>query len=330
MKVLSRVDSQHFVAIDIETVRIAENFSDLSELYQEAWEYKHKQDGEIPSIEELSELWSKTSSLYAEFSKVCVVSLAFLDKAGKNLMCKSFSGEDEAKILTELSEFLDRISSSSPHYRLVGHASKFFDYPFLGKRYIINQIPIPRLLDDSDKKPWETLNTCTNTLWKLGGTGAGSSLQALCVCLNIPISKVDMVGDEVGREYFNGNIQGITDYCNKDAIATFNVIRRFKYEDIFQFEDVVYLDKLNLDSEVSSGNVLHKLSITKELNQEVKEGIIKAFKGKKVPKKDWEMLEDVLKCLYINNKMFSSDTKEVVEHKKKEVEEFIKELKSKK
>jgi hypothetical protein len=330
MKVLSKVDSQHFVAIDIETVRIAENFSDLSELYQEAWEYKHKQDGEIPSIEELSEIWSKTSSLYAEFSKVCVVSLAFLDKSGQRLMCKSFSGEDEHKILTELSEFLDRISSSSPHYRLVGHASKFFDYPFLGKRYIINRIPIPRLLDDSDKKPWETLNTCTNTLWKLGGTGAGSSLQALCVALEVPISKVDMVGDEVGREYFNGNIEGITDYCNKDAIATFNVIRRFKYENIFQFDEVVYLDKVDLESEVSSGNVLHKLAITKELNQDVKEGIIKAFKGKKVPKKDWEMLEDTLKCLYINNKMFKSDTKEVVDHKNKEVEEFVKQLKSKK
>ena len=139
-----------------------------------------------------------------------------------------------------------------------------------------------------------------------------------------------MVGDEVGREYFNGNIEGITDYCNKDAIATFNVIRRFKYEDIFQFDEVVYLDKVDLESEVSSGNVLHKLAITKELNQDVKEGIIKAFKGKKVPKKDWEMLEDTLKCLYINNKMFKSDTKEVVDHKNKEVEEFIKQLKSKK
>ena len=88
MKVLSKIDSQYFVAIDIETVRIEEAFENLSEKYQEAWEYKHKQDGVVPDVEELSSLWTKTSSLYAEFSKVCVVSLAFLDKTGKSLMCK--------------------------------------------------------------------------------------------------------------------------------------------------------------------------------------------------------------------------------------------------
>ncbi len=327
MKVLSKIDSKYFVAIDIETVRISETFYDLAEEFQDAWEYKNKQDGQIPTQEELADLWIKTSSLYAEFSKVCVVSLAFLDKAGENLMCKSFSNESEKDLLSELSEFLDRISMSSPNYRLIGHASKFFDYPFLGKRYIINQLPIPRILDDSDKKPWETLNTCTNTLWKLGGTGAGSSLQALCVSLGIPISKVDMVGDEVGREYFRGNIEGITDYCNKDAIATFNVLRRFKYEAIFNFDDVIYLDSITQPSE-SYGNELHKLAITKEFTQDIKDALIARFSGKKVTKKEFGILEDMLTNLYINNKMFKSDKEDIKISKANEVSEFITNLKS--
>jgi hypothetical protein len=148
---------------------------------------------------------------------------------------------------------------------------------------------VSTVLDDSDKKPWETLNTCTNTLWKLGGTGAGSSLQALCVSLGIPISKVDMVGDEVGREYFRGNIEGITDYCNKDAIATFNVLRRFKYEAIFNFDDVIYLDSITQPSE-SYGNELHKLAITKEFTQDIKDALIARFRGKKVTKKEFGIL----------------------------------------
>lgn len=327
MKVLSRIDSKYFVAIDIETVRISETFYDLAESFQDAWEYKNKQDGQIPTQEELADLWIKTSSLYAEFSKVCVVSLAFLDKNGEKLICKSFSNESEKDLLSDLSEFLDRISMSSPNYRLIGHASKFFDYPFLGKRYVINQIPIPRILDDSDKKPWETLNTCTNTLWKLGGTGAGSSLQALCVALNIPISKVDMVGDEVGREYFKGNIEGITDYCNKDAIATFNVLRRFKYEPIFEFDEVVYLDSVQ-DTSESYGNELHKLATTKEFTQDIKDALTERFKGKKVTKKEWAMLEDMLINLYVNNKMFKSDKEDIKESKIKEVSEFVNNLKS--
>lgn len=38
----------------------------------------------------------------------------------------------------------------------------------------------------------------------MGGTGSGSSLQALCTVLGIPVSKVDLVGDEVGAVYFEG------------------------------------------------------------------------------------------------------------------------------
>jgi hypothetical protein len=41
-------------------------------------------------------------------------------------------------------------------------------------------------------------NMDTNELWKSFGTGPGSSLQALCNVLGIPVSKVDLVGDEVG------------------------------------------------------------------------------------------------------------------------------------
>ena len=81
----------------------------------------------------------------------------------------------------------------------------------------------------------------TNDLWKSFGTGPGSSLQALCTVLNIPISKVDLVGDEVGAAYFKGELTRIADYCSLDTIATFNVFRFFKKESIFSFEEVVYV-----------------------------------------------------------------------------------------
>lgn len=35
------------------------------------------------------------------------------------------------------------------------------------------------------------------------GTGAGSSFEALCNVLQIPVSKVDLVGDEVGKSFYN-------------------------------------------------------------------------------------------------------------------------------
>lgn len=326
MKVLEGIDSGLFVAIDIETVRLNHEYDDLPERYQSAWEYKNKNDGQIPEHEVLCDIWARQASLYAEFSKVCAVSIAFLDKTGEKLMCKNFAGTDEATILIELQEWLDRISKGKPGYRLVGHASKYFDYPFLGKRYMINGMKIPKMLDSSHLKPWEGLNQDTNTLWKLGGTGPGSSLQALCTVFNIPVSKVDMVGDQVGIEYEKGNIEGIAKYCAYDTIATFNVIRRFKFEPIFQFEDVIYLDDVDT-APVSDIPVLELLFKTKEFTDEVKAGIKEKIFAQKVLKKEWPMLELMVRDCYIENAMFKADPKKVATAKTEEVAEFFTQLK---
>lgn len=242
MKSIRSISKESIIAIDIETVRIAEEFDDLDQQWQSAWEYKNKQNGNIPTHEELSKIWIETSSLYAEFSKVCAVSLVYHD--GEVLKCKSYKGEDEKDILNSLKNDLDAFAGD-PKYRLIGHAAKYFDYPFLSKRYIINSINIPIMLDTSDLKPWEHKNLCTNDLWKSFGTGPGSSLQALCTTLGVPISKVDLVGDEVGSAYFKGEIDRISNYCDLDTIAVWNVFQRFKGGDIVDPSDVVFIDQDN-------------------------------------------------------------------------------------
>lgn len=325
MKVLEGIESKLFVAIDIETVRFTNTFDELDPAFQSAWSYKNKQDGVVPTHEELSDLWIRQASLYAEFSKVCAVSIAFLDSSGDKLVCVNIGGADEPTVLVELADWLARISKGNPSNRLIGHASNYFDYPFLCKRYIINGMDIPKILDDSDKKPWEKLNQDTNTLWKCGGTGPGSSLQALCTVLNIPVSKVDMVGDEVGQEYFKGNIEGIKTYCGYDAIATFNVLRRYKKESIFQFDDVVYVGATE-DGSIADTPVLNRLYMTKEFSDDIKEELKDAILSKKVLKKEWPMLEKIVADLYVETAMFKADTLEVQERKRAEIQLFFEEL----
>lgn len=242
MKLLEEFKSRYVVAIDIETVRIEDKYDDLPEHWQSAWEYKNKQDGEIPDFEELSDLWVRKASLYAEFLKICAVSIVFMND-DESLFCKEFYGDNESEILEGLSEYLERMLAANKTYRLVGHASKFYDYPILSKRYLINGIAIPTILDTAHLKPWENTNLCTNEIWRCGGTGAGSSLQALCTALELPVSKVDLVGDEVGAAYYRGEYKRIGTYCSYDTIATFNVIRKLKGEKVFQFDEVEYLDQ---------------------------------------------------------------------------------------
>jgi hypothetical protein len=331
MKLLKDIPSKHFVSIDIETVRIVDKYEDLPESWQKAWEYKNKQAGEVPYFEELADSWEKTASLYAEFSKICAISATFLSKSEDKLMCKEFWGEDEGKILADFAGLLSQFSGSSKDFRLVGHAAKYFDYPFLSKRYVINGLDIPFMLDTAHLKPWESRNLCTNAdVWKMGGTGAGSSLQAMCLTLGVPVSKVDLVGDEVGAAYFRGEFERIGIYCSYDTIATFNVIRKIKKEKIFAFEEVVYLDR-KTDEDVApidealpeKMHPLLKIYKASNIDEETREEIGKLLSKKKLTKKDKTVLEDILTSVYINSEMFRSDKEDVKESKRKEIKEIL-------
>jgi hypothetical protein len=361
MKLLKDIPTRHFVGIDIETVRIVEKYEDLSPEGKSAWEYKNKQSGEVPFFEELADSWEKTASLYAEFSKICAVSLVFMIGEEK-LKYKEFYGEDEVALLTDLRAFLQRMSEGvdGKNYRLVGHAAKYFDYPFLCKRFIINSLLIPTLLDTAHLKPWESRNLCTNQdVWKMGGSGAGSSLQALCTALAIPISKVDLVGDEVGAAYYRGEVERIAKYCTLDTIATFNVLRRVKGERVFQFdeatsvketvqkeEDKVVLKKTNIakpvDKKIEEPKkeevvdtrepedilfgklpILHKLINATELLPETRQELTDLLKKKKMTKKDRGIVEDILVSLYVNTEMFKSDNPLQQEAKRAEIQDIL-------
>lgn len=328
MKVLDSIKTEFLVSIDIETVRVGESFDSLSEGFKSAWEYKNKQDGVVPEYGELCELWERNASLYAEFSKVCAVSLSFMH--GDRLYCREFYGNNEEALLDAVGITLNNINAKDRNYRLVGHASKYFDYPFLAKRFIINGLPIPDILDVTSLKPWEQKNLCTNELWRVGGTGAGSSLQALCNVLNIPVSKVDLVGDEVGKAFYNGEYERIGRYCSYDTVATFNVVRRFKGESIFNFEDVEYVlgysDESPATEEAVSKSVLEKLHNSKALTEPIKQDIQKIINKKRVTKKDKIILTDMLYSVMQKFDFDSKDSEETLALKKEEVDNFIESL----
>jgi hypothetical protein len=333
MKVLDNVRSELVVALDVETVRIENNFTDLDDEWQLAWEHKNKEKGKSLDNEELADLWTRTASLHAEFSKICAVSLAYLSPQGE-LVCKEFYGQNEKSLLESVAVTLNNMRTANSLYRLVGHASKFFDYPFLSKRYIINGLDIPLTLDSTNLKPWEGMNLCTNELWKCGGTGAGASLLALCKALSIPVSKVDLIGDEVGKSYYNQEFDRIGRYCSYDTIATFNIIRKFKKEIIFTFDSVQYITAYSesflepyIAEEEIEQPILTQLYNSKQFNDEVKDYL----KNLKIAKKDKETVEKLVLAHYLEivdvMAMNKKELKDINEQRTEEIKTFFKTLK---
>jgi 3'-5' exonuclease len=300
IKSIAHINTEKVIAIDIETVRIGNNFSNLPESFQEAWGYKNKHEGEVPDNEELEKLWEKQASLYAEFSKVCAVSLAFISKG--NLRVKNYASYDEKMILLALSKDLQKFDG----YRLCAHAGKYFDYPFLCKRYVINSIGIPSILDSSHLKPWEQSNLDTNEIWKSFGTGPGSSLVALCTALGIETPKADLVGDEVGKAYYNNELVRISKYCNLDAVACMNVLLKFKGEPTFLFGEVAYVNEGEL-----LPNFLDKIYQTKQITSD-DFAVIKTF-AENLDPKHVDFLQKMLTAAVLVGKDISLDNRNFIE-----------------
>ncbi len=243
MELLKNIKIEKVYAIDIETVSVCNEFHELDSDLKRAFIYKMVSDGHTnENHDNICELWNERSSLHAEFSKICAISICFLNKKQDKLVCKSIANDDEITLLNDLSFILDSIENSDSENRLIGHSSKFFDYPFICKRYVINGMSIPKIIDTAHLKPWEGKNLCLNNdIWKMGGTGPGATLLTMCACLNLEISKDSISGCDVKKEYYNGNLGLIADYCNKDTISTYNIFSKLKGCGIFKFSDVKYI-----------------------------------------------------------------------------------------
>lgn len=80
---------------------------------------------------------------------------------------KSFYGHVEKQLLVDFSELINTRFSDTGK-ALCAHNGKEFDFPYLGRRLLINQFPLPYVLDLAGKKPWEVNHIDTMELWKFG------------------------------------------------------------------------------------------------------------------------------------------------------------------
>ena len=79
-------------------------------------------------------------------------------------------------------------------------------------------------------------------LWKFGDYKSYTSLSLLTEIFNIPSPKDDIDGSMVGHVYWNeNNLQRICVYCQKDVIATAQLIRRFRGEDLIADENITFV-----------------------------------------------------------------------------------------
>lgn len=233
---------KNLIFLDIETVACTPAYQDLPTPMQHFWDKKAASLGSI-TPQTSRKLFSEKAGIYAEFGKVIVVGLGYITLADDNtpqLYVKGLADHDEQTLLQSLSTVL----TSGPQqdaFRLCAHNGKEFDFPYLCRRLLVNDIPLPPVLNTAGKKPWQVNHLDTMEMWKFGDRKSFVSLDLLARLFDIPSSKAEIDGSQVSHCYYvDQNLDKITTYCMRDVVVTAQVFLRLNNQPCVQPEHIIF------------------------------------------------------------------------------------------
>lgn len=230
---LEQFDLQNILVLDIETVPQHPSFDEVSPALQKLWAAKTQYQRKDETPDEFYE----RAGIWAEFGKIICISVGiFTKEQPMGLRIKSFAGHDEKELLNQFKSLLKK---QPANMAMCAHNGKEFDFPYLCRRMLVNGMQLPSQLEISGKKPWEINHLDTMELWKFGDYKSYTSLSLLTEIFNIPTPKDDIDGSMVGHVYWHENdLPRICVYCQKDVVATAQLIRRFRGEELIADENI--------------------------------------------------------------------------------------------
>jgi len=233
-------NTENLLFIDIETAPQFAEFNQVPEPLQKLWAEKLTRQRLLKENETLEESYGR-AGLYAEFGKIICIVAGFFEK--DTFQLRSFSGDDEKQVLIDFSIFLEKfiLHRKSTTKQLCAHNGKEFDYPYIARRMLITKVPIPAILDNAGKKPWEVNLIDTLELWKFGDYKAFTSLNLLAYIFGLPSPKQELDGSKVGSTYWQKrDLESIVKYCCIDVVTLANVYLCLRGLEPFNENIVVY------------------------------------------------------------------------------------------
>lgn len=243
-------DIANILFLDIETVSGKPEFDGLSEDFQGLWKAKARQlarstvEGEEPDY---AEIYKNRAAIFAEFGKIVCISVGVVHRDKEDQLLKvrlkSFASENEKELLYDFSQMVFKFYNDPNKHSFCGHNAREFDIPYICRRLIVHQLPLPTPFNLSGKKPWETKHILdTMEMWKFGDMKHYTSLKLLAALLGFPSPKDDIDGSDVGRVYWQDkDLERLSLYCEKDVLATIQLYLRYKYMPLLEEEQVLHV-----------------------------------------------------------------------------------------
>ena len=245
------MNSGRILFLDIETVAGHQTYAELDTRRQALWQKKagrfvpRDQKGIDAQDINWEEIYQDRAAILAEFGKIICISVGYLVSTPNGewgMRIKSFSDRDERAVLNQFKDLIQNSFADHTFSAICGHNVKEFDIPYICRRMVIHQLPLPPALQLHGKKPWELDHIIdTLQLWKFGDYKHFTSLDLLAAVFDIPSPKEDIDGSQVGRVYYEENdLDRIARYCERDVFVTAAVYLKIKGQGLLEEKYVTY------------------------------------------------------------------------------------------
>lgn len=290
--------------------------SDEFNIYREKFK-KNFETRELMSEEETLIHYNYNAYKNPLFSKIYSLTIAFVDKG--ILRVKYITGEEKDLLQTFLNELK---SDFFKEFQLV-HSDAEYMLPYLGTRLDIHgfRTSLPKDLHYKGLKSWNLTGFSVRDYYQ--GAGAYKhSLKEIAWVYGLKTNYIELA-DEFNY-YRKGNFNILKDSAIDEIKTVANIHRVLIGEDIVE-ELSVSEQKVEAVEEVKATNFLALLFESQAMTLEVRNGLEKQLKKKKLTKREKEVVREIILGAYLQNDFINGqqDTKAVIEKKTKEVDEFL-------
>jgi predicted PolB exonuclease-like 3'-5' exonuclease len=162
------------------------------------------------SYNSLNDAYIDNAGIISTYGKIVCISFGYDDKI------TSLYGDNEKDIVQNFNNILKKVETKD--FKLSGFRIINFDIPWILHKLLKYGIKPADILTTWNKKPWEMRIVDLSEDWK-GKFAWAYSFDELCYQLNVDSPKDLMSGSNVHSKYWEGHIEEIKDYCEKDVKA---------------------------------------------------------------------------------------------------------------
>lgn len=228
---IARMNIEHFLLLDIETVPQQPSFYLLDEQWQQLWTEKASRYP-FPAEQPPETSYTQRAAILAEFGKIICISTGYFYTDRHKQYClhiHTLSGHNEKTLLEQFLLTVQQFIRRKKIFEFAGHNIKEFDIPYICRRMTVHGLPLPACLQLNGQKPWETQIFDTLGWWKFGDYKNYISLKLLSAVLGLPSAKEGMDGSMVQEVYYREkDLSRIATYCAGDVEAVGRILLKFQ------------------------------------------------------------------------------------------------------